>query len=85
MTDFVGGVRGTVYLGTARWYIPYYADFGWGNNNSTWRGQIAIAMAAKHGQAIFLGYRTIQYNMTNNNVLQTVRFSGPGIGYGFQI
>jgi hypothetical protein len=85
LTDFVGGVRGTVYLGTARWYVPYYADFGWGNNNSTWRGQIAIAMAAKHGQAIFLGYRTIQYNMTNNNVLQTVRFSGPGIGYGFQI
>jgi hypothetical protein len=83
--DFVVGVRGRVNLGTRRWFVPYYIDAGWGSNNSTWRGQIGIALAANHGQSIILGYRTLQYNMTNLNVLQSVRFSGPGLGYSFQL
>jgi hypothetical protein len=84
-SDFILGVRGNLNLGTPRWSIPYLLDTGGLNDNTTYEGRVGLSYNARHGQSIFLDYRSLQYNGGPNRTLQVIRFSGPMLGYAFEI
>ncbi len=76
--DFITGLRGNLYL-APRWYVPYYGDLGWGNNNSTWQAFGGLGFAGRTTDVVLL-YRNLQYNDTR---LQIVRMGGPELGVVF--
>jgi hypothetical protein len=78
LNDAIAGIRGQVRLG-GHWYIPYYVDVGAGNSNSTWQGIGGIA----YGN-VALVFRTMQYNMTGENVFPNIRFGGVALGGTFR-
>jgi hypothetical protein len=86
LTDGVVAVQGNVNLGTPTWFVPYYADYGWGSGNSTAQQWLGIGMTAKqHGQRTVLVYRNLAYFTNGSQLLQVVRFGGPEVGYIFKI
>ncbi|HTX59888.1 MAG TPA: hypothetical protein VMH02_09430 [Verrucomicrobiae bacterium] len=78
--DFIAGVRGNVFL-SDRWYVPYYGDAGWGNNNSTWQAYGGIGYAGRTTDVVLV-YRNLQYNSTAGT-LQILRLGGPALGVVF--
>ncbi len=80
---WIAGVRGFVGLGGGGWAIPYYLDGGAGSSTTTWQAMAGIAYRFRWGDAQ-LSYRYLYYNMKNNELLEGVSFSGPGIGVNFR-
>jgi hypothetical protein len=76
------GVRGTVHLGSGNWYMPYYADVGAGGDSWSWQGLLGIAYRFSVGDAT-LSYRHIEYNQSDDKLVQSLSFSGPAFGFNF--
>ncbi len=85
IVDAILGLHGRLNLGSSRWSVPYYFDYGWGDNNTTAQQWLGVGYSAKHGQTLNLVYRNIAYYMSGNGPFQTFRMGGPAIGYGFRI
>ena len=80
--DGIIGVRGLVGLGSG-WAIPYYLDAGAGSSRFTWQASTGIEYRFSWGD-VQLSYRYVYYNMGNDELLQGVSFSGPGLGVNFR-
>lgn len=78
LNDAIAGVRGQVRLGP-RWFIPYYVDVGAGPSNSTWQGLGGLGYG--HFAIVF---RSMQYNMTGENLFPNIRFGGVALGGTFR-
>lgn len=82
--DAVWGLKGRAFLSDKGWYIPYYGDFGGGNNNSTWEAYSGIGYAYPHGQSFILLYRQLDYYAFPNTAhVQRLDMGGPVLGYTF--
>lgn len=77
----IAGVRGRVKLGDSNWFMPYYADIGFGSTN-TWQAMAGLAYSWGWGD-VGLTYRHLAYDMDDDNLLQDVEFSGPALGASF--
>ncbi|MGC3963537.1 MAG: hypothetical protein QM803_09475 [Rhodocyclaceae bacterium] len=77
------GVRGTVHLGSGNWYMPYYADIGAGGDSWSWQGLLGISYRFGLGDAT-LAYRHIEYDQSDNKLVQSLSFSGPSFGFNFR-
>jgi hypothetical protein len=76
--DGVVGVRGFYNL-TDRWYMPYRLDFGAGDSNFVWHAVAGIGykfdtfrMAAT--------YRYVDWNFSNDSMLDDLTIQGPMVG-----
>jgi hypothetical protein len=84
--DAVWGLKGRAFLGDKGWYIPYYGDFGGGNNNSTWQAYTGLGYAYPHGQSFILLYRQLDYyGFPETAHTQRLDLGGPVLGYTFNI
>lgn len=64
--DGIVGVRGEVRL-TERWYLPYYADVGTGDSESTW--QVLGGVGYRFGSVdAVLGYRYLEWDWDDDDV-----------------
>jgi outer membrane protein OmpA-like peptidoglycan-associated protein len=79
--DGVVGVRGRLGLG-GRWTLPYYLDVGTGDTNFTWQAMAGVGYGFSWGDLILM-YRHIDWR-TDNDVLEDLTFSGPGLGASFR-
>jgi hypothetical protein len=82
--DGIVGAKGSVTLDhEGRWFVPYYVDVGWGNDNWTWQAYTGIGYRFGWGDAI-LAYRYLQYDRTGSELVQELKLSGPLIGVAFR-
>jgi hypothetical protein len=82
--DGVVGVRGSLGVGGGRWFVPFYADVGAGSSELTWQAVAGLGYHFAWGD-VRLAWRTITYNLGDDDLLQSVTFSGTGIGVRFRI
>jgi len=86
--DFIFGLQGKAYFDNSRWYVPYYIDFGTGNQAQSWQGIVGAGYEFPHGQSLLLTYRNLSYYgfaETPPIQLQRVSLGGPLLGYRFNI
>ncbi len=88
-SDFIFGLRGQAYLGSGRFFIPYYADLGTALSsvpNTTWQAYGGAGYSFDHGQRLLLVYRTLNYDGFNpDDHIQKVVMAGPLLGYSFNL
>jgi len=80
--DGILGFKGAFMLNENR-YIPYYADIGAGDSESTWQLYAGIGYLFSWGD-IKLGYRYVEYNQDDDKLVQDLQLYGPQIGIGFR-
>jgi hypothetical protein len=82
--DGFAGVRGRVLLtGDGRWYIPYYLDVGTGSSRITWQAMGGVGYAARWGD-LSVTYRYLAFYGSGDQLVQTLRFSGPSANVTFR-
>ena len=83
--DPIWGIRGRAFT-DRHWYLPYYFDFGGGNNNQTWQAYGGAGYAFPHGQSLILLYRQLDYcGFPSTAHTQRMDLGGPVIGYTFNL
>jgi hypothetical protein len=71
------GVRGRVSLAAdGRWFLPFYLDIGTGTSDLTWQAMTGVGYAWKWGD-VTLAYRYLEFRSSGDQLVQTLRFSGP--------
>jgi hypothetical protein len=81
--DGIVGVRGSAWLGSSNWSIPYYFDVGAGSSIVTWQGLLGLAYSFKWGD-VSLAYRYLYYDQGSDKLLQNMSFRGPTLGATFR-
>jgi len=83
-TDGLVGVKGALRLShDGKWYLPYEADVADGNKNWNYN-LMAGAGYHFHWGDVVLGVRNLTYNLSDNPILDKVRFTGPALGATFR-
>jgi hypothetical protein len=84
--DPIAGLKGRAFFGDGHWYVPYYGDWGGGQNNLTWQAYTGAGYAFPHGQSFLLLYRDLQYySFPTTAHVQKLNLAGPVIGYTFNL
>ncbi len=82
--DGFAGVRGRVAItGDGRWYLPFYVDLGAGSSRFTWQAMTGLGYAMKWGD-VSLTYRYLAFYGSGDQLVQTLRFSGPSLNVIFR-
>ncbi|CAD6557081.1 hypothetical protein LMG28727_06271 [Paraburkholderia kirstenboschensis] len=82
--DGFAGVRGRANITEdGAWYIPFYLDVGTGSSKLTWQALTGLAYAAKWVDVGLL-YRYLAFYGSGNQLVQTLRFSGPSLNVTFK-
>jgi hypothetical protein len=82
--DGFAGVRGRVSItGDGRWYVPFYLDLGAGSSEFTWQAMTGLGYAMKWGD-VSLTYRYLAFYGRGDQLVQTLRFSGPSLNVIFR-
>jgi hypothetical protein len=77
------GLKGKIRLSeNGEWFIPYYADVGWGSSSSTWQALIGVGYAFNWGD-LHLTYRHLHYDMDEGRAIDDLSLSGPTLGATF--
>ncbi|HEY9129905.1 MAG TPA: hypothetical protein VIN02_08715 [Sulfurovum sp.] len=77
-TDFFVGVRGYKNI-NENWYIPYEADIGTGDSELSWQVFAGVGYRYDWGD-IKLGYRYLEYDMDDDEVVEDLIVNGPLLG-----
>lgn len=80
--DGIVGIRGRIQL-NENWYFPYHADIGTGGSDLTWQLFAGVGYRFSWGDIRF-GYRHLDYELDDSNVMQEMVLSGPVLGIGFR-
>jgi len=81
--DGIIGLKGRIRLSqSGTWYIPYYADVGWGSSSSTWQGLIGVGYAFSWGD-LYLTYRHLHYDTKGSRAIDNLSLHGPTLGATF--
>ena len=81
--DGIVGLRGALGLGDGQWSVPFYVDVGAGSSAVTWQAVTGLAYRFSWGD-LRLVYRWLTYDMGDDELLQSVTFSGAGLGARFR-
>jgi hypothetical protein len=76
------GLKGRIGLG-GTWFLPYYADVGWGSFSSTWQALIGVGYGFRWGD-LLLTYRHLHYSMDEGRTFDDMSLSGPMLGATFR-
>jgi hypothetical protein len=77
------GVRGRIAMTQdGHWYM-FYVDVGTGSSGLTWQAMTGLGYALKRAE-LDLTYRYLAFHGTNDQLAQTIRFSGPSLGATFR-
>jgi len=67
-----------------RWFLPYYADIGAGNDSlKTWQAFGGVGYAFNWGE-VSLTYRHLAYDQGSDGLMRNIAFGGPKLGVGFR-
>jgi len=81
--DGIIGLRAAVYL-DEHWFLPMYADVGWGDSDSTWQAYAGVGYKFSSFNLV-AGYRYLDYNFDDNTMLSELVSKGVfgGITFSF--
>jgi hypothetical protein len=79
--DGVVGVRGQAKI-TENWFIPYHADLGAGQSRLTWQAMAGLGYEAGWGDTLLV-YRHLEWDQSDDKLVQNVSFSGPALAFRF--
>jgi opacity protein-like surface antigen len=83
--DGIIGIKGKYSL-NEQWFIPFHADIGTGDSESTWQGFAGLGYKYDN-MDIIAGYRYIEWNFDESHpagdVFNDVSISGPMLGIKF--
>jgi len=82
LVDGIIGVRGFNRVGQGKWTALYYLDVGTGDSDLTWNAMAGLSYEYGWGEML-LAYRHLEYDQSDNKLLQDFSFSGPGFGARF--
>jgi hypothetical protein len=82
LVDGIVGIRGYNRLGQGKWTAMYYLDAGTGDSDLTWNAMAGLGYEFGWGELLF-AYRHLEYDQSDNKLLQDFSFSGPGFGARF--
>jgi len=83
-TDGIVGLKGTVRLSkNGKWFMPYEADVGAGNENWQWNAFLGAGYHFHWGD-VSLVMRNLTYQRSGDVPLEKVRMTGPLIGATFR-
>ncbi len=77
--DGVGALR-FGYDFSDRWLLRGYGDIGGGDSDLTWQAAVNVGYVVNDGTTVFLGYRHLEYDVTQGNLNMNMAFSGPQLG-----
>jgi hypothetical protein len=78
------GVRGrATFTRNGAWYVPFYLDVGTGTSKFTWQALTGVAYATKRVDFGLL-YRYLAFYGSGDQLVQTLRFSGPSVNVTFK-
>jgi hypothetical protein len=78
------GVRGRATITRdGAWYIPFYLDVGTGTSKFTWQALTGVAYATRRVDFGLL-YRYLAFYGSGDQLVQTLRFSGPSVNVTFK-
>lgn len=75
--DFIVGLRGKLAVG-GRWYIPYYADYGGGNENNTFQALTGVGYAQNWGDILIVN-RWLEYYYISGRGNENFQLVGPAL------
>jgi len=79
--DAIVGARGKWQLGSGgHWYVPWYADIGTGSSDLTWQAMAGIGYSFTRSSLV-LAWRQLEYDMSDDDLLQEIRLGGPAVGF----
>lgn len=82
--DGFAGLRGRAALTqNGAWYIPFYLDVGTGTSKFTWQALTGLGYSTKHVDFGLL-YRYLAFFGSGDQLIQTLRFSGPSVNVSFK-
>ena len=83
--DGIVGFRGAVALSPdGKWYLPYYADIGAGNDsNWTWQAYAGVGYKFDWGN-VLVAFRNLSYNTSNSKSVESLDLTGPLIAVDFR-
>ena len=83
-TDGIIGLKGTIRLSkSGKWFMPYEADVGAGNENWQWNAFLGAGYHFHWGD-VSLVMRNLTYQRSGDVPLEKVRMTGPLIGATFR-
>lgn len=82
MLDGIIGLRGAIFIND-KWFLPYYADIGTGGSDLSWQLFGGIGYRFSWGD-VRLGYRHLQIDIDDKEVMEDLSMSGPVLGLGFR-
>jgi hypothetical protein len=83
-TNGLIGVKGRLNLSSdGKWYLPYEADVGDGNKNWQWEAFLGAGYHFHWGD-VTLGVRSLTYQTTGTQFIETLRFTGPTLAATFR-
>lgn len=83
LLDGVIGLRGAFRLGKGSWSLPYNLDIGGGTSDLTWSATVALEYGFDWGALVF-GYRHLEFDKGDDDLLENFSLSGPGFGARFR-
>lgn len=82
--DLLVGAKGNLAISAdRRWYVPYYFDIGAGDSRLTWQALVGVGYSFGWG-AVTAAWRYLDYELKDDPKIESVTFSGPGIGVTFR-
>ena len=83
--DGIVGFKGAVDLSPdGKWYLPYYADIGGGNDsNWTWQAYAGIGYRFDWGN-VLVAFRNLSYNTDKSHSVESLDLTGPLIAVDFR-
>lgn len=80
--DGVIGVRGVVDLGN-HWFLPYHVDAGAGDSELTWQAMVGVGYDLGWGD-VTMTYRHLEWDQDDDELIQGLSFSGPGVSVNYR-
>jgi hypothetical protein len=82
--DAIIGLRGRFAFGAKNaWFVPYYFDIGAGDSDLTWQGIAGLGYAFHWGEVV-AAWRYLYYDLSSDEPIKDMNFSGPAIGVTFR-
>jgi len=82
--DALIGLRGRFAFGAKNaWFVPYYFDIGAGDSDLTWQGIAGLGYAFHWGEVV-AAWRYLYYDLSSDEPIKDMNFSGPAIGVTFR-
>jgi hypothetical protein len=83
--DGIVGFKGAVALSPdGKWYLPYYADIGAGNNsNWTWQAYAGVGYRFDWG-SVLVAFRNLSYNTSKSRSVESLDITGPLIAFDWR-